>query len=183
MGLFNDSAEIERKKKLEQLEDKRLRFLDTLNARSFRPERMLLGARDDSGLIAVSREGGKLQLVLGPAFGGDGEYRLMEFEQIEWRREDHFVASEGLGGIFGMGRRAEQGFRISFILGEESVVLPIVSGVNSALFCASTKKNPLLNPKRRAGNANVVWDLPPIDRNGLKKLEGELYALLEPSQK
>ena len=40
------------------------------------------------------------------------------------------------------------------------------------------KKNPLLDPRRRRGDANVVWDLPPVDRHRLRALERVVREIL-----
>ena len=45
-----------------------------------------------------------------------------------------------------------------------------------ALLCG--KKNPLLSAKRRRGDANVVWDIPPIERRRLDEIERALRELL-----
>ena len=41
----------------------------------------------------------------------------------------------------------------------------------------SYAKNPLLKTRRRRGNANVVWDLPPMEKRMLKDLDGILETI------
>jgi len=53
-------------------------------------------------------------------------------------------------------------------------VLPVIAGRTSWLEVTQLKKNPLLKTKRRRGDANIIWDLMPIDPGHLTKLEDAL---------
>ena len=48
--------------------------------------------------------------------------------------------------------------------------MPVVAGRTSWME-ASLRKNPLLKTKRRRGDANIVWDMMPIDPGHLSRIE------------
>ena len=77
------------------------------------------------------------------------------------------MASEGMGGIFGMGKKAEIGVEYVITRQDGSEVrMPFVGGRN----CWGEwqfKKNPLLKTQRRRGDANVVWDMRPLDKTAV----------------
>ena len=178
MGLFDNPEERERKEKLRILEDKRMAFLEEATRAGFHPEAMLLAAGEKSELIGLARQDGAYWLVIAPAFGAEGAYRLIKRDALAWDMEKHYVAPEGMGGVMGFGKKGELGIRLVIHLDDEDVVLPLIAGRNSALMCQRARSNPLLDPKRRRGDANVVWDLPPIDKRAMERLKGELEELL-----
>ena len=49
--------------------------------------------------------------------------------------------------------------------------MPVVAGRTSWMECVKARKNPLLATKRRRGNANIVWDMMPIEPGLLAKIE------------
>ena len=51
--------------------------------------------------------------------------------------------------------------------------MPVVAGRTSWLE-TPLKKNPLLKTRRRRGDANIIWDLMPIDPGVLSKIEALL---------
>ena len=177
MSLFNDPKELERKETLRQLEDKRLRFAEGLQRDGFAPEKMLICSGERGGLFGLCREGGRVCLILGPDFGGEGEFVLERFDRLPARMEDYFEKSEGMGGFMGLGKRGAVGFRLIVERRDGELAIPYVSGLN----CAAVyplKKNPLLSVKRRRGDANVVWDLPPVDKRSLRMLERLVREIL-----
>ena len=177
MSLFNDPKELERKEKLRQLEDKRLRFAEGLQRDGFAPEKMLICSGERGGLFGLCREGGRVCLILGPDFGGEGEFVLERFDRLPARMEDYFEKSEGMGGFMGLGKRGAVGFRLIVERRDGELAIPYVSGLN----CAAVyplKKNPLLSVRRRRGDANVVWDLPPVDKRSLRKMERMVREIL-----
>ena len=177
MSLFNDPKELERKEKLRQLEDKRLRFAEGLQRDGFAPEKMLICSGERGGLFGLCREGGRVCLILGPDFGGEGEFVLERFDRLPARMEDYFEKSEGMGGFMGLGKRGAVGFRLIVERQDGELAIPYVSGLN----CAAVyplKKNPLLSVKRRRGDATVVWDLPPVDKRSLRMLERLVREIL-----
>lgn len=170
MGLFSDPGEAERREKLRQLEDKRVAFAQELANRGFKPERMLFAQTENGGFTAIARFGGKQWLVVSPGLGTDEEYRLEVRERFEFRREEILIKSEGMGGMLGFGKKGERGtdFIIALENGGEAH-LPFVFGRTCwAEFLL--KRNPLLSVKRRRGNANLVWDLRPVDNAELDKI-------------
>ena len=177
MSLFENPKEQERKEKLRQLEDKRLRFAQQMQRDGFAPETMLICSGERGGLFGLCREGGRVCLILGPDFGGEGEFVLERFDRLPARMEDYFEKSEGMGGFMGLGKRGAVGFRLIVERQDGELAIPYVSGLN----CAAVyplKKNPLLSVKRRRGDANVVWDLPPVDKRSLRMLERLVREIL-----
>ena len=177
MSLFNDPKELERKEKLRQLEDKRLRFAERLQRDGFAPERMIICSGERGGMYGLCRESGQVCLIVGPDFGGEGEFVLERYDHLPARWEDYFEKSEGMGGFLGLGKRGAVGFRLIVERQDGELAIPYVSGLN----CAAVyplKKNPLLSVRRRRGDANVVWDLPPVDKRSLRKMERMVREIL-----
>lgn len=177
MSLFENPREQERKEKLRQLEDKRMRFAQQMQRDGFAPETMLICSGERGGLFGLCREGGQVCLIVGPDFGGEGEFTLERFDRLPARTEDYFEKSEGMGGFMGLGKKGQQGFRLIVERPDGEVAIPYVSGLNCAAVYPM-KKNPLLDPRRRRGDANVVWDLPPVDRHRLRALERVVREIL-----
>ena len=170
MGLFSDPGEAERREKLKQLEDKRVAFAQKLANLGFKPERMLFAQTDSGGFTAIARFDGKLWLVVSPGLGEDGDFYLETRERFDFRRDEILVKSEGMGGMLGFGKKGERGtdYVISLSDGREAH-MPFVFG-RSVWGEFELKRNPLLNVKRRRGNANLVWDLRPVDNAQLDKI-------------
>jgi len=178
MGLFDDGNEAKRKQNLRDMEDKRCRFAQRMKEEGFAPDRMMMFSTEEGGLIGLSRIGGVLHVVVGPAFGGEGEFVLEKYENPVFHTEEHLQPAEGLGGIFGFGKKGSVGYYLILERPEpqEPLRIPVIANKNQALVCGA--KNPLLELKRRRGDANVVWDMRPIDRSMLGKLQKELEALM-----
>lgn len=171
MGFFSDPAEAARKENLKKLEDKRMAFAAKLEKEGFAPEKMLFTQMGNGGICAVSRFQGKFCLVIGPGFGTDEDFVLERYDAPVISCEKFFVAAEGMGGIFGMGKKGQSG--VEYIITREDgseVRLPFVSGLNACMECTKVSKNPLLSTKRRRGDANLVWDMKPLDRMTLTKM-------------
>ena len=87
------------------------------------------------------------------------------------------VAAMILGGIFGFGKKGSVGYYLVLERPDrEPLRIPVIANKNQALICGA--KNPLLDTRRRRGDANVVWDMRPIDRSMLGKLQKELDKLM-----
>lgn len=170
MGLFRDPAETERKNKLKALEDKRVAFAAKLAAESFAPEKMFFVQTANGGFVAVSSFKNQRCLIIAPGFGTDEDFVLERHDVLNVRKEDVFVASEGLAGAFGLGKKGEAGIEyiITRLDGSE-LSLPVVCGRNSWMECTA-KKNPLLDVKRRRGNTNIVWDMRPVEKRYLDSI-------------
>ena len=177
MGLFNDENERVRKQKLKELEDKRLRFAESMQRGGFAPERMLLVSTERGGFVGFCRDGKGMCLIVGPDFGSDDDFALERYDALVTRREDFFQPAEGLGGAFGFGRKGAVGFHLIVDRGGVELAVPFIVNQNSAMICG--KRNPLLSVKRRRGDANLVWDMQPMDKRLLEKAERELRAILE----
>ena len=168
MALFDSMEDQARKQKLKQLEDKRLAFAQKLSAQGFAPEDMLFAQRDDGGFTAISRFDGRHWVIVGPAFGSDDDFSLIPLDTLSYRAQEVFQKAEGMGGIFGFGKKAQVGVEFMIALPDGSeACMPLVSG-RTGWLRANLKKNPLLKTKRRRGDANVVWDFHPMDRSELE---------------
>ena len=168
MGLFNDAGEQERKANLKRLEDKRLAFAQRMAEQGFQPERMLFAQTPEGGLTALCRHGGQYCLILGPSFASEEDFQLERYDRLDYRVENVDVKGEGMGGIFGFGKKPESGVEYVIARHDGSEArMSFVCNRGGWLECA-LKKNPLLSPKRRRGDANVVWELHPIDASGLR---------------
>jgi len=171
MGLFSGPEELERKAKLKAFEDKRLAFAQRMDGQGFKPEKMLFSQLDNGGFAAVCSHAGKRWLIVSPGFGAEDEdYVVESYDRFEVRREEMRVKSEGMGGLFGFGKKGKYGMEYVITRADGSELrVPFVYGLNS-WGEYTLAKNPLLKPQRRRGDANVVWDLKPIDNNELKHI-------------
>lgn len=173
MGLFNDAAEMERRQKLKELEDKRVAFSAELVKQGFAPNKMFCVQTANGGFVALANDKGQRCLIIGPGFGTDEEFVLERYETMNVRKEEVLVASEGMAGIFGFGKKGEIGAEYIITRHDGSEIsLPVVGGRNSWLEYTSAKKNPLLSTKRRRGDANIVWDFKPVEKRYLKTIFG-----------
>ena len=163
MGIFNNAEEQERRQKLKALEDKRVAFAQQLAREGFAPEKMLFVQTENGGYAGICRFEGRHCLIISPGFGQEGDFVLEKYDQLRYRREEVRVKAEGMGGIFGFGKKAQKGVEFVVIRGDGSEVrLPFVGGRNGWMECRLAK-NPLLKTQRRRGDANVAWDMKPLD--------------------
>lgn len=171
MALFDNNAEKQRKENLKLLEDRRVLFAAKLEKMNFQPERMLFCSCEDGSFTALARHNGKYAIIVGPAFGSDNDFIIEIQDALQVEREDVFEKGTGLNGAFGFGTKGAKGFNLFFTLSDGSVAkLPVVAGRTSWLECP-LKKNPLIKTKRRRGDANIIWDLMPIEPGVLSKIE------------
>ena len=174
MPLFDSSAEKLRKENLKSLEDRRLHFAEELQQRGFKPEKMLFCSTEGGQFVALARFDGKIAVVVSPIFGQEGDFLLECPDELQWEREDVFEKGSGLNGAFGFGKKGAKGFILHIHLSDGSVAdLYVVAGRTSYLE-TDYKRNPLLKTKRRRGDANIIWDLAPIEAGHLDKIEDRL---------
>ena len=176
MPLFDSSAEKQRKENLKSLEDRRVRFAEALQQQDFKPEKMLFCSTEGGQFVALARHQGKVAVVVSPVFGQDEDFVIEFHEALQWEREDVFEKGTGLNGAFGFGKKGAQGFVLHITLGDGSVAhLHVVAGRTSFME-TDYKHNPLLKTKRRRGDANIIWDLAPIEAGQLRKIEDRLMS-------
>lgn len=168
---------MERKEKLRALEDARLAFAEEMAQRGFEPDEMILVGTERGALVGLSRERSRLNLVIGPEFVQPGPFRLESCPLDSVRREEVLIPSEGLGGLLGMGKKGAKGFVLILDRGGVEISVPFITNRTSAS-CFSLRKNPLLKRKRRHGDANVLWDLNPLDDRQLHKIEKKLESMI-----
>ncbi len=173
MGLFSSSEDQVRKANLSALEDKRLRFLDGIQTE----DDMLLTVTELGSLRALGIVNGNPCAIIAPELGSDKEYRLIALAGSTWRKESFFEAGTGLSGAFGIGTKGGEGFTLIFETAEGEWAFPYIYHKNSCLICAP-KRNPLLVSKRRRGDSNPAWEVPPMERKDLKTIEKWLNAFL-----
>ena len=163
MGIFNSAEDMERKANLKKLEDKRVAFAQRLAREGFAPERMLFSQTQQGGFIAVCREGGQFCLIVSPSFGGDEEFALERYDAPSFTKALVHVRPEGMGGIFGFGKKGQEGAEFVITRADGSELrMAFVAGLNGWLE-TTLSKNPLLKTQRRRGDANLVWDFKPLD--------------------
>ena len=167
MGIFNDANEQARKANLKALEDKRVAFAQQLAREGFAPETMLLAMTENGGYVGICRDAGQYCLVISPGFGTDEAFAFERFDALNYRVEKVDIRGEGMGGIFGFGKKPQRGveYVITRLDGSE-VRMPFVGGRSSWLEC-KLSRNPLLKTQRRRGDANVAWDMKPLDNSNV----------------
>lgn len=174
MPLFDTAAEKQRKENLKLLEDRRVLFAAKLEKMNFKPERMLYCSCEDGSFTALARIDKKYAIIVGPVFGSNDDFIIDIQDTLQVEREDVFEKGSGLNGAFGFGTKGATGFNLFFTLSDGKVVkLPVVAGRTSWME-SPLKKNPLLKTKRRRGDANIIWDLMPIEPGVLSKIENML---------
>ena len=174
MALFDNAAEKQRKENLKLLEDRRVLFAEKLEKMNFKPERMLFCSCENGSFTALARIDSKYAIIVGPAFGSDDDFIIDIQDTLPVEREDVFEKGSGLNGAFGFGTKGAKGFNLYFTLSSGKVaLLPVVAGRTSWLE-TPLKKNPLIKTKRRRGDANIIWDLMPIEPGVLTKIEDML---------
>ena len=170
MGLFDSAEEQVRKANLKNLEDKRVAFAQRLAQQGFAPEKMLFAQNDNGGFTALCRFNGKYWLIISPGFGTEDDFILESYDALNWRVEAVHIKSEGMGGIFGFGKKAEIGSDYVILRHDGSEArMPFVCGRGNWLE-APLAKNPLLKTQRRRGDANIVWDMKPLDRTMVERV-------------
>lgn len=177
MPLFDTEGEARRKENLRLLEDKRLRFAQEMDARGFRPEKMLFCSTEDGMFVGVARWNDGLAVVVGPRFGSDEDFRIEFADHFDFEQEEIFEKGTGLNGMFGFGRKGANGYVYHITLGDGSdAPLCAVLGRTSWLEC-DYKHNSLLKTKRRRGDANFIWDFLPFERDHVRKVAERLENL------
>jgi len=170
MPLFDTEGEKLRKLNLKILEDKRVRFAEELDKKGFKPEKMLFCANETGSFVALARFDGMYAVVTSPTFGQEGEFKLEMMKELKYRKEEVFQKGTGLNGMFGFGRKGAKGMNIIIEMPDGSEeVLCCVAGRTSYLE-TNLKKNPLLQTKRRRGDANIIWDFAPFEGGGVDKV-------------
>ena len=170
MGLFTDPNELQRRENLKKLEDKREAFAQMLDKQGFKPEKMLFAQTPNGGFAAFANFNGSQWLIVSPGFGTDEEFIIEQSERFPIRKEEVHVQAEGMGGIFGFGKKGENGAEYCVTRSDGvEVRIPFVFGRNSWSEY-TLKKNPLLNTRRRRKDGNIVWEFKPIDNTEVPRL-------------
>lgn len=166
MGLFSSPAEDARKVNLKALEDARLAFLPQIqNAGT-----LLMTLTERGSVRAIGFIGGTPHAIIAPEFGSGDAYLLIPLNGCRYRKEPFFEASTGLGGALGIGKRGGIGFTLTLETPDGEWALPFIVRKSACLLC-EPKRNPMLVPKRRKGNSNPAWELKPIEKRDLNRIE------------
>lgn len=167
-------TEAMRKQFLKEMEDQRMAFAEKLDKEGFRPERMIFFSTEDGRFVALAKHAGKVAVIISPIFGAEGDFEIEYFDKLQYEREEIYEKGTGLNGAFGFGTKGANGYVLHIARHDGSTVpLCVVAGRTSWLETIY-RKNPLLKTKRRRGNANVMWDLYPIDDNRMSKIDDAL---------
>ena len=105
MGFFSGPEEAARRRKLTDMENKRLAFAGEMARVGFAPERMLLLSTERGNLLGICRDGGALCLIVGPELGAEDDFVLWRLEHSRVRREEVIEPATGLGGALGFGTK------------------------------------------------------------------------------
>ena len=154
--LGGNEMEKARKSNLKELEDKRIAFAEA--NQDLKMDSALL-VQFGGGFRGVGIGPGGVYLMTGPGPGDEDGFTLLRYDRCKARLRDEKIASEGAAGILGFGKKGGLGFTLSIEVPDNSFDLTFVSGYNFLLEVTPARKNPLLDTKRRTGNANIVWDM------------------------
>jgi hypothetical protein len=142
--------------RLQQLADKRRAF--AVAHRDLKLDNALF-VQFGGGFKGVGLSPKGVYLFCGPGPGDEEDFSVQRDDHCRARLRDEKSASEGAAGILGFGKKGGQGYTLSVDLEDQGFELTFVSGYNFLLDVAPGAKNPLLDTKRRPGNANIVWDM------------------------
>ena len=164
MPLFGSaSEEAARKENLKKLEDKRVAFAQKLDETGFRPEKMLFLSGEKGNYVAFARHEGRFAMLTSPVLGSEDDFALEWLDQLRYRTEEVAEPGTGFNGIFGFGKKASVGYYL-FVENSQGQEVRIDILTNRSLYLeVGARKNPLLSTKRRRGDANVTWDLKPLE--------------------
>lgn len=176
MGLFGDENEAKRRQSLKEMEDKRLAFAEEMHSVGFAPEYMVAASTHQGGYVCICRDKGQICLIISPDFGGEGDFVLERYGRLEVSKEEYFEAPEGMAGVFGFGKKGQRGFYLVIAREDGELRVPFIANRNSAMEWGA--RNPLLSLKRRRGDANIVWDMRPVDKQYLRRIERALDEIL-----
>ena len=140
MGFFSGPEEDARRRKLTDMENKRLAFAGEMARVGFVPERMLLLSTERGNLLGICRDGGALCLIVGPELGAEDDFVLWRLERSRVRREEVIEPATGLGGALGFGTKGAFGFVCTICADEGEFALPVVAHRGGALLCDSNGK-------------------------------------------
>lgn len=166
MGLFQSPAEEARRANLRALEDRRLAFLPQLENAG----EMLLTLTERGSVRALGRIGGVPCAIIAPEFGTGEDFLKIPLPGCSWRREPFLERGTGLGGALGVGKKGGVGFVLTLEAPGGEWELPFIAGRSSCLICAP-KRNPLLVSHRRRGDSNPAWELKPLEKRELSRIE------------
>ena len=179
MGLFDSPEEKERKAKLKALEDKRLAFAQSLNADGKVPAKVMLFARE-GGFVGVGRyPDGHYLYLEGPGPNEtEGTFFAQEHLHADVSTEEQMVASQGMGGVLGFGKKGGIGFKLHIHFDDGDYrVISFLTHENSVWESATNKKAcPLFTTKRRKSDANVVWDFAMIEPRNAEEMHSRTMA-------
>lgn len=175
MLLGGNQKEKLRKANLKALEDKRLAF-----AQSHRGLQMAfaLFVQRNGGFdgVAIAPEG--IYLMTAPGPGDEEDFTLERMDRCRAHLRDEKIEPQGAGGILGFGKKGGQGYTLGIECPGRLLELTFVSGFNFLMEIAPGAKNPLLNPKRRPGNANIVWDMQSVPYAQCREIFARWHTML-----
>jgi hypothetical protein len=154
--LGGNEKEKARKANLKELEDKRIAFAEAHRDLVIDSALFVQFGGGFKG-VGVGPKG--IYLFTGPGPGDQEDFTVVKCDRCRARLRDEKIASEGAAGILGFGKKGGQGYTLTADLEDQGFELTFVSGYNFLLEVAPGTKNPLLDTKRRPGNANIVWDM------------------------
>jgi hypothetical protein len=154
--LGGNEMEKVRKSNLKDLEDKRIAFAEA--HQDLKMDSALL-VQFGGGLRGVGIGPGGVYLMTGPGPGDEADFTMERYDRCKARLRDEKIASEGAAGILGFGKKGGLGYTLSIEVPDKTFEITFVSGYNFLLEVTPARKNPLLDTKRRPGNANIVWDM------------------------
>ena len=163
MGFFSNPKEQERLARLKAMEDKREAFAWMLDQQGFKPERMLFASTQNGGFTAFCSFDGRQWLILSPGFDTDEDFVIESTPRFDVRVEPVEVTGEGMCGVLGIGQKAERGVEYVITRADGSEARFSFVGGRTSWAEFPYKKNPLLDTRRRRKDANVAWELQPID--------------------
>ena len=158
MALLGGGNEKEKARKAnrKELEDKRIAFAEA--HRDLKIDNALF-VQFGGGFTGVGIGPQGVYLFTGPGPGDAEDFAMERCDCCRARLRDEKIASEGAAGILGFGKKGGQGYTLSVEMQDRGFELTFVSGYNFLLEVTPGMRNPLLDTKRRPGNANIVWDM------------------------
>lgn len=178
MGIYDNISEKQRKDSLALLEDKRVAFAKKLADMGLTPGRALY-VQCGGGFHGVVLSSRGILYLTGPGpMEQEDDFTVSVHNGVELSYEEVHIASQGLGGIFGFGKKGGVGFKLTLSFPDGSTgELELVSGQHTFME-VHKGKDPVFDQKRRRGFSNVVWEFKPLEPKHVQALRDRWMPLL-----
>ncbi|MHB8062621.1 MAG: hypothetical protein ACYDG2_08315 [Ruminiclostridium sp.] len=165
--LFNYAALRLRKQQLKDLEQKRVKFAMDMKAQGVIPDRVLY-VQKNGGFTGIGIDKTTLYVLTGPAPDDEAPFGIQAYKNFNAYMEEIYVEEDGLGGMFGFGKKGGNGWRFIVSLPNDQIILEIIPNMTNILDVLAID-NRLFFIKEKQ-NYNFVFDMIPRSMEECNKI-------------